>query len=66
VTTAIALTPVGTYHVRHAGPTAQQAAIDIAVLLDLGIGLIDISLHDRHADTVTLQAHTREATCHGR
>jgi hypothetical protein len=57
---------MGTYHVRHAGPTAGQAAADIAGLLDLGICLIDISLHDRRADTVTLQAHTRKATCHER
>jgi hypothetical protein len=56
MTTEIPLTPVGTYHVRHAGPTVRQAADDIAGLLDLGVRLIDISIHDRYADTITLDA----------
>ena len=60
MTAPIPLTPVSTYHVRHADPTARQAADDIAGLLDLGVRLIDISTHDRHADPITLHAHTPE------
>lgn len=57
----IPLTAMGIYHVRHAGPTAAQAADDIAGLLDLGVTLVDVSYHDRPADVVTLRAHLKES-----
>ncbi len=52
------LVELGSYHVRHAGPTAARAAADIAGLLESGVTLVDLSRHDRHADVVTLLATT--------
>lgn len=57
----VPLTVMGSYHVRHAGPTAAQAADDIADLLDLGVTLVDVSHHDRPADVVSLRAHIKES-----
>ena len=55
MTDARPLTTVRTYHVRVAERSAARAAADIAALLEDGVTLVDISMHDRFADVVTLR-----------
>ena len=60
MTSARRLRTMRTYHVRVAGPTAARAAADIAELLEDGVTLVDVSMHDRNADVVTLRADPGE------
>ena len=46
---------VATYHVRHADTTPLGVALDVMALLASGGLIIDLSDHDRRADTVLLR-----------